>query len=70
MKRQALSRLKRRDGPVWLLDLDNTLHDAGTHIMPRVNRAMTQWVAKHLAVDEDEARCLLEALRGDFTWHD
>ncbi|NBT97658.1 MAG: pyrimidine 5'-nucleotidase [Betaproteobacteria bacterium] len=55
MKRQALSRLKRRDGPVWLLDLDNTLHDAGTHIMPRVNRAMTQWVAKHLAVDEDEA---------------
>jgi len=49
MKRQALSRLKRRDGPVWLLDLDNTLHDAGTHIMPRVNRAMTQWVAKHLA---------------------
>jgi len=55
MKRKALSRLKRRDGPVWLLDLDNTLHDAGTHIMPRVNREMTQWVAKHLAVDEDEA---------------
>ena len=27
MKRQALSRLKRRDGPVWLLDLDNTLHE-------------------------------------------
>jgi putative hydrolase of the HAD superfamily len=54
-KRRALSRLKRRQGPVWLLDLDNTLHDAGKHIMPRVNQEMTQWVARHLAVDEDEA---------------
>jgi len=54
-KRQALSRLKRRQGPVWLLDLDNTLHDAGTDIMPKVNQAMTQWVARHLTVDEEEA---------------
>jgi len=45
----------RRPGPVWLLDLDNTLHDAGSFIMPRVNREMTQWVAKHLSVDEHEA---------------
>ena len=54
-RRRALSRLQCRRGPVWLLDLDNTLHDAGTHIMPRVNQAMTQWVAEHLAIDELEA---------------
>lgn len=55
LRRRARSRLMRRNGPVWLLDLDNTLHDAGSFIMPAVNRAMTQWVAKHLAVDEHEA---------------
>jgi len=55
LKRQAMSRLKARRGPVWLLDLDNTLHDAGTHIMPRVNHEMTAWVARHLALDDQEA---------------
>ncbi len=44
--------------PVWLLDLDNTLHDAGTHVFPRINRAMTDYVARTLALPHDEASAL------------
>lgn len=44
--------------PVWLLDLDNTLHDAGPHVFPRIDRAMTDFVARHLGVDEHEASAL------------
>lgn len=39
----------------WLLDLDNTLHDAGADIMPRINRDMTAYVARTLDVPSDEA---------------
>ena len=45
----------KQSGPVWLFDLDNTLNDSSTHILPRVNRAMTEFVAKTLNVDLDEA---------------
>lgn len=41
--------------PVWLFDLDNTLHNASPHIFPHINRAMTAYVMKHLGVAEDEA---------------
>lgn len=44
--------------PVWLLDLDNTLHDALTHIMPRIDRAMTDYVMAHLSVSEIQANHL------------
>lgn len=44
-----------RRAPVWLFDLDNTLHDALTHIMPRINRDMTDFVARWLTVPPDEA---------------
>jgi putative hydrolase of the HAD superfamily len=27
------------DAPVWIFDLDNTLHDADPHIFPHLNRA-------------------------------
>jgi len=37
---------------VWIFDLDNTLHDAGPHIFPHINRAMTRYVMEHLALDE------------------
>jgi putative hydrolase of the HAD superfamily len=51
--------LKRHVGharhPVWIFDLDNTLHDATPHIFPHMNRAMTAYVAEHLAVDEAQA---------------
>ena len=40
---------------IWVFDLDNTLHDASPHIFPRMNRAMTDYVSRHLAVDEARA---------------
>jgi putative hydrolase of the HAD superfamily len=40
---------------VWLLDLDNTLHDALPSIMPRINRAMTEFVMRRLGLDERAA---------------
>lgn len=41
--------------PVWLFDLDNTLHDATPHIFPQINRAMVAYICEHLGVDADEA---------------
>ncbi|NBO10574.1 MAG: pyrimidine 5'-nucleotidase, partial [Methylophilaceae bacterium] len=28
---------------VWVFDLDDTLHDASSHIFPVMNKAMTQY---------------------------
>jgi putative hydrolase of the HAD superfamily len=47
-----------RPRPVWLLDLDNTLHDASEHVFPRINRAMTDYVARRLQVSDSEASAL------------
>ncbi|MDQ7989487.1 MAG: pyrimidine 5'-nucleotidase [Candidatus Dactylopiibacterium sp.] len=44
--------------PVWLFDLDNTLHDAGQHIFPHINRAMTEHLAARLGLSLDEASTL------------
>ena len=44
--------------PVWLFDLDNTLHDASTHIFPHINRSMTAYVAQQLSLSEEEANAL------------
>lgn len=44
--------------PVWLFDLDNTLHDAGEHIFPHINNAMTTYLAERLGLDLDEACAL------------
>lgn len=41
--------------PVWLFDLDNTLHDATPHIFPHINRSMREYIERHLGVDEREA---------------
>lgn len=46
---------------VWIFDLDNTLHDADPHIFPHINRSMTEYVARHLGVDEEKASFLREA---------
>ena len=40
---------------VWLFDLDNTLHDANPKVFPWINRAMTDYLMEHLALDEAEA---------------
>lgn len=43
---------------VWLLDLDNTLHDAMQVVFPRINRAMTDYLARELALGHEEANAL------------
>lgn len=43
----------------WVFDLDNTLHNALPHIFPHINRAMTEYLQRHLALDQagaDELR--------------
>ncbi len=50
--------------PIWIFDLDNTLHNASAGIFPHINRAMTRYIMTHLAVDETQAH----ALRQDY-WH-
>ena len=48
----------RRAGRVWFLDLDDTLHDAQPTIMPRIDAAMTDYVAQHLGLAREEASAL------------
>ena len=42
-----------RQTPVWVFDLDDTLHHATPHIFPQINRAMTAYIERHLALDHD-----------------
>jgi putative hydrolase of the HAD superfamily len=44
--------------PVWIFDLDNTLHNATPHIFPHINRSMTAYLQQHLQLDEGEANAL------------
>jgi putative hydrolase of the HAD superfamily len=44
--------------PVWIFDLDNTLHDATPHIFPHINRSMTAYLQEHLQLDEQAANAL------------
>ncbi|HSD36503.1 MAG TPA: pyrimidine 5'-nucleotidase [Rhodocyclaceae bacterium] len=44
--------------PVWLFDLDNTLHNTSAHIFPRINTAMTDYIARQLQIDTAEANAL------------
>ena len=48
--------------PVWLFDLDNTLHNASPHIFPHINLSMRQYIERHLKVSEEEAN----AIRQDY----
>lgn len=58
---QAPERPRRRrarpqaGGPVWLFDLDNTLHHASHAIFPAINRAMTQYIIDTLKVERAHA---------------
>ncbi|MBM3374363.1 MAG: pyrimidine 5'-nucleotidase [Betaproteobacteria bacterium] len=47
-----------RGGIAWIFDLDNTLHDARPHIFPHINRAMTDYLRRHLGLDEAGAGAL------------
>lgn len=44
--------------PLWIFDLDNTLHHATPHIFPHINRAMTAYLQELLALDHDGANSL------------
>lgn len=54
----------RGAGVTWLFDLDNTLHDARPHVFPHINRSMTQYIMRHLELDEPAAGALRQAY-----WH-
>ena len=47
----------RRDR-IWLLDLDNTLHDSRSELLPRIDRAMTRYMMDRLELSESEAGVL------------
>lgn len=47
-----------RPGPIWLFDLDNTLHDASYSIFKTLDQRMTEAVMETLGVDEKEAHRL------------
>ncbi len=40
---------------LWLVDLDNTLHDASWQVMGEINRRMTRYVQEALSLPPDEA---------------
>jgi len=44
-----------KSGRAWIFDLDNTLHNAAPHIFPHINRAMTEYLQRHLGLDEGAA---------------
>jgi len=48
----------RRDAPVWLFDLDNTLHDASHAVFWRLNGSMTDYIVQHLGLPHAEADAL------------
>lgn len=48
-------RIARR---TWLLDLDDTLHDAQPVIMPRIDAAMNGYVIRHLGLAPEQASAL------------
>lgn len=49
-----------RPSRVWILDLDDTLHDATPAVFPHINRSMTAYVAAQLDITDEEASALRE----------
>ena len=50
--------MQRMRAPVWVFDLDDTLHHATPYIFPQINRAMTAYIERHLALDHAAATAL------------
>ncbi|ALT78116.1 pyrimidine 5'-nucleotidase [Paucibacter sp. KCTC 42545] len=44
--------------PVWLFDLDNTLHNASARVFAELNVAMTDYIVSHVQVERAEANRL------------
>src|SRR5690625_3382689 len=52
------ARLPARRTPVWLFDLDNTLHDASRGVFDQIHRCMTQAIADLLQLSLEQANAL------------
>lgn len=50
--------LRTASRPLWLIDLDDTLHRATPVIFGRMNRSMTEYVMRHIGLPEHEANNL------------
>ncbi len=48
----------KRKTPVWLFDLDDTLHDASHAAFRSISEAMTDYIATHLGLPSHEASAL------------
>lgn len=48
----------RQAEPIWLFDLDNTLHDASKAVFWRINDAMTDYIAAELDLSREDANAL------------
>jgi putative hydrolase of the HAD superfamily len=44
--------------PLWIFDLDNTLHDANPHVFPHINRLMSEYIERHLRLSATAASAL------------
>ena len=51
-------RTTRKRPPVWLFDLDNTLHDASHAAFEPISVAMTRYIAEHLELADVDAAAL------------
>lgn len=49
---------RSRPDPLWLFDLDNTLHDAAHAAFPHISDAMTGYIVQHLQITPQEAGAL------------
>ncbi len=49
----------------WIFDLDNTLYRADCNLFEQIDRRMTVYIAKHLSIDEVEARRIQKAYYRD-----
>ena len=47
-----------RADPVWLFDLDNTLHDASNAAFRDLNERMSGYIVEHLGMDRAQADAL------------
>ena len=44
--------------PTWIFDLDDTLHHASAAVFPHINRRMTEFIMRHLGLNEESATAL------------
>jgi putative hydrolase of the HAD superfamily len=48
----------RRSTPIWLFDLDNTLHDASLAVFGELRESMSAYIEQELRVDREQANLL------------